>query len=385
MTTPRWVRAVTTVGIALLAACGKDSSGPATITDPQATIIDLFAVDSAFNTDAFRALASVTGALPPLAPPAPLAHIAAALRLTLPPAGAARALTHGGLQPQVSALRALGSASPQDAVLPDSLLGVTFGYDPNAQAYVETQLPGAPSNGVRFLLYLTDTISGAPDTSQGIGTLDIIDNAPAVGTGLRFLLQGTGGAPTFLDYSLNFLPAQSAGTITASGFISNGLPGALERKFTFGTSVTQTNTSGGTDGDVDYHYDVNVPAVGVNLHFASTQDTLVDSSTLGIDFQFSRRREAIRVLGADSSTSNTENGLFQVTVNGNQYATLTLTNGAGTITDHNGAVVPINPNDQQYEDDVVGALILGLGYAVATLGEVLLLPALIVGFSLSLF
>jgi hypothetical protein len=385
MTTPRWVRAVATVGIALLAACGKDSSGPATITDPQATIIDLFAVDSAFNTDAFRSLSAIAGALPPLAPPAPLARIAAAMRLTLPPVGAARALTQGGLRPQVSALRVLGSASPQDAVIPDSLLGVTFGYDPNAQVYVETQLAGAPSNGVRFLLYKTDSISNAPDTSQGIGTLDIIDNKPAVGAGLRFLVQGNGGAPSFLDYSLNFLPAQNAGTITASGFVSNGFSGALERKFTFGTSVTQNNTSAGVDGDVDYHYDVNVPAVGVNLHFTSTEDTLTDSTTLGIDYQVSRRREAIRLLGADSSDSNTDNGVFQLTVNGNRYATYTIVNGNGTITDANGVVVPINPSDQQYEDDVVGALILSLTYSVLTLGEVLVLPALIVGFSLSLF
>ena len=184
---------------------------------------------------------------------------------------------------------------------------------------------------------------------------------------------------------MNFLAGQSGGTITASGYVSNGFAGALERTFTFGTSVTQTNTSGGADGTVDYHYDVNVPAVTVDLHFASTDDTLTDSTTLAIDYQFARRREAIRVVGADSSTSSTEHGVFQVTVNGNQYATLTLTNGAATITNASGAVVPINPSDQQYEDDVVGALLLSLTYSVLTLGEVLVLPALIIGFTLSLF
>jgi hypothetical protein len=55
------------------------------------------------------------------------------------------------------------------------------------------------------------------------------------------------------------------------------------------------------------------------------------------------------------------------------------------IKDHNGTVVPINSNDQQYEDDIFIALLLGgVLQSVAILAVVLAVPAALLGFTFGL-
>ena len=370
--------------VTAVAACG-DSNGPATITDPTATIRDLIAVDSAFQTDAFGALTLLVGHFPGPAAAGPLARLGTALGVTLPPRPA---LSAGTLLPR--------SVAPQDlrtlagladvAVIPDTLLGTTFEWNADSLRYLATARAGAPPNGIRFILYRANTTTGYPDPAQEVGTLDIIDLAPAVGAELQFVVRGTSGAPTFLDYTLSFLPAAQAFTVQASGYLSNGRPGTLERRFTFDAAITSTQTANGANETVDFVYDVNVPDVTVGLHLGSVSDTVKDTTTATIDYQFSRATEHLRLAGADTLTNGgaDETATFAVTVNGNAYATLRIVNGTPTITDRTGAVVPLNGNDQHYEDDIVVALLFGVLDSAARLIVVLAIPALLLGFSVGL-
>ena len=381
----RWALAAAALAISA-AACSDSSSGPTTITDPSATIRDLAAVDSAFNSDAYQALTLFATNFAAPTAPVPLQGVARALRITLPPApGRAAALGRSQTQ-HLRTLAGLASASPQVAVLPDSLLGTTFEWNPDSGKYVATTRAGAPQNGITFILYRQDSLTSLPDTGQEVGSLDIADMNPASGAQLRFVVRGTGGSPTVLDYTLTFLAGNQATTLQAAGYVSNGRAAALERRFTFNASLGSTSPAKGPAETADFTYDVNVPDVTVELHLAATADTLADTSITAIDYRFTRLAENIRLLGADTITNgdNTEHATLGVTVNGNTYATLTIVNGTATITDHDGAVVPINGNDQQYEDEVVLALILGVLDASVRLAEVLAIPALLLGFSISL-
>jgi hypothetical protein len=371
-----------------VAACSDSPTAPGTITNPAATIADLFAVDSAFDSDAFRALQDLTGFIAQPTAPLPLTRLAAALRVTLPPAPAASAratLRRDLPRRDARLLGGLVGASSRPPVLPDSLLGTTFVWEPDSLHYVASSRSGAPLNGIRFVLYDTDTLTSQPDTAAEVGSLDIIDLAPAVGAQLRFLVRGVSGSPTFLDYTLTYLAGASAFTVGANGFLSNGAPGARERRFTFTAAITATETAGGADGTVAFTYDLNVPDVTVELNFATSEDTLQDSSFLAIDYRFTRRNENIRFVGGDTTTAgNTENGQFVVTVNGHLYATLTITGNTGVVTDANGDVVPIDDNDQRHEDTIILILFFGVLHSTLILGDVLAIPALLLGFSLGL-
>lgn len=369
-----------------IAACG-DSTGPTTITDPQATIRDLAALDSAFDSDAYQGLSLLAANFLAPTAPAPLSGVAAALDLTLPPApsvAAARALRR---DVPLQDLQALTGTSPALApVLPDTLLGTTFEWNPDSLRYVATNRTGAPANGIRFILYAADAVFGLPDAAHEVGSLDILDLNPAAGAQLQFVVRAVGGSPTVLDYTLTFLPGNQTATLQASGYVSNGRAGTLERRLTFTASLTGAQLTNGESATVDFTYDVNVPDVTVELHLTSVEDTVADTTITGIDYRFTRSSENIRLQGADTATNggSVDEGAYAVTVNGNGYATLTIANGSATILDHTGAVVPIDGGDQRYEDEVVAALVLGVLDAAVRLGQVLALPALLLGFSIAL-
>jgi hypothetical protein len=383
-----WARRKRTSLFVLLAAVAcSDSSGPTTIVNPSATIADLFAVDSAINTAPFRAITDLSGFIALPSAPLPLARIAAALQHSLPPAptGALRGVLRRSPTPGTPRLPA-GLLTGRPPVFPDSLLGLVFEWDPDSLHYASTNRSGAPVNGVRFILYETDSLTSYPDTGVEVGSLDIIDLAPAAGAQLRFLVRGLNDTPTFLDYSLTFVPGANGASVSADGFVSNGAAGGLERRFTFTADITYAETAGGADQSVDFSYDYNVRNIGVDLHLASSDDTLQDSSVSVLDYRFTRTNENIRLVGADTTTNlgNTDNGQFVVTVNGHLYATLTTTNNTQVITDANGAVVPINGNDDRYEDTIFLALLFGVLYAAGTLGVVLAIPGYLLGFSFGL-
>jgi hypothetical protein len=261
---------------------------------------------------------------------------------------------------------------------------LTFVWSPDSARYLASSRSGAPLNGIRFMLYETDTITSQPDTGVEVGTLDILDLAPAVGAQLKFLVRAVSGSPTLLDYTLTFLTGTNAYTVGANGFVSNGAAGARERRFTFNAAITSTETTGGVDETIDFTYGLNVPDVAVELHLESNEDAVRDTAVLAIDYRFTHRNESIRFVGADTTTNagSIDNGQFVVTVNAHLYSTLTITGGNGVVTDANGAVVPIDDNDRRYEDAIFDIMFFGLLYTTITLGTVLAIPALLLGFSI---
>ena len=378
MRSSTFVRRLLPCAVIAVAAC-SDANAPTTIANPAAVLADLLAVDSVFDSDAYRALQDLSGFIPIPAPPA-IDRLVAGLRLALPPVG--RRLPRG----DASLLAGILGASSRPPVLPDTLLGLTFEWQPDSVRYVASGRSGAPPNGVRFILYETDPLTSRPDTGLEVGSLDILDLAPAAGAQLRFLVRGVSGTPTLLDYTLNFLSGPGTTRVGAAGFVSNGVAGARERRFTFSAALSSTATAAGAEDSVAFSYGLNVPDVAVALQVARSVDTLQDTTLTATDYRLTRRNEDIGLLGVETKTNagSREDGQFAVGVNGHLYAVLTIINGHGVITDRNSSVVPIDLTDQRYEDDVMAIMALGVLSSSAILVDVLAIPAFLLGFTIGL-
>jgi len=374
--------------VAATAACSDNPIVPTTIPNPPVTDQDLRALDSAYSSDALAVSEGASWLISTPLRSTPLAPLAAALRITLPPAPGA-AVRRGAISPADARLVAgLARSASRGPVIPAALLGRTFEWDPDSVAYLVSRRIGAPANGVRFILYRPDSVTSYPDNRVAIGSLDIIDQAPAVGAGLRFLIRRAVQFPKFivtpsiLDYTLTLLPAASGFTLQAAGTVTNGVPGDGERRITFHASSVHADLANGSADSVAFTYDVNVPDVTVELRYAILLDTVRDTLTIGIDYRYRRGQEDVRFVAADTNPSDViENGAAQVTVNGAKYAAVTIVSEGWTFTDSSGAIVPDDPNDQHYEDDVVNAMAVGATHASIALWSTLLIPSFILNFN----
>jgi len=370
-----------------MAACSDNPIVSTTIPNPPVTDQDLRALDSAYSSEALAVSGGASWLISTPLRSAPLAPLGAALRITLPPAPGI-ATPRGAISHSDARLLAgLARSASRGPVIPAALLGRTFEWDPDSVAYLVSRRIGAPANGVRFILYRPDSMTSLPDSRIEIGSLDIIDQAPAVGAGLRFLIRRAVQFPKFvvspriLDYTLTLLPAASGFTLQAAGTLTNGLPGNEERRIDFNASSAHVDLANGTSDSVAFTYDVNVPDVTVDLRYAILLDTVRDSLTIGIDYRYTRGQEQLRLVAADTNPSDIlENATAHVTVNGANYATLTVVNEERIYTDSTGTVVPDNSNDQRYEDDVVNALAFGATDASIGLWSTLLIPSFILNF-----
>ncbi|MBI3082064.1 MAG: hypothetical protein HYY94_03975, partial [Gemmatimonadetes bacterium] len=93
-------------------------------------------------------------------------------------------------------------------------LGATFVYDPAQQKYVASDRTGAPSNGVRFILY---AVPLAAQPSE-IGHVDLLDQS----TALRVQAFLTGNTSPALDYTASASVQGSGDAITAATLSGKG-------------------------------------------------------------------------------------------------------------------------------------------------------------------
>lgn len=128
------------------------------------------------------------------------------------------------------------SAPSQAECLDPAILGKTFGWI--GEGYGETELPGAPETGVRFLLYPIDG-TGTPDFATSTGHVDIL--CPALGAQIGIGLVAVWQGATVLDAILFGVGSyvDMAGTFLANngmdvlGFTGNLTIGTGTRNYYF--------------------------------------------------------------------------------------------------------------------------------------------------------
>jgi hypothetical protein len=204
--------------------------------------------------------------------------------------------------------------------IPPSVAGTTFVFDVDSNAYVASELTGAPSNGVRFLLYAVNPITfQIVQPLNEVGYVDLVDESGSTTTAFHVTVVSNG--TTYLDYAASAGATANGGVVTVEGFASNGTNRA---NFTVESTITATET----DLNIAVDYDLRVPSrdftISYQANLAASQQSSLSAT---VDLTISGQNGDLRLTGS----YNDQGGSFTVKVNGQTFATVTVTVGGETV------------------------------------------------------
>ncbi len=317
------LRAGVVIGLAAVAACGKDAPTPVDFTDPAAVSANLSSVDSAFDSDVFKSFGNASTMLDIATSPAlrPVASLLETTRPELKRSGAHIFLPNL-LQAQrlQAAVPNLSVAAAQGRIIPDSMYGRVFEWDATLHQYSYQGTTVANLNGVRFILYAIGLDGAVVEPVSAIGTLDIIDESTPQQLKLHVLVKGPGGTTTYVDYLATVVTSTNSAnaTASASGFISNGLGGSANKTLSFDESLS-VNTAGAR---ITATFALNNPAITLMMNetFSFNDPNIV----LDADFRLIQNGETIRTVGHITINTVTNVTSISVTVylNGHPVASI---------------------------------------------------------------
>ena len=321
-------RSLAAVALSLaLAACGKDN-GPSTF-DPQGTSTDMAVAQDAFAAQQTASFAAIGP------------DISAGLNGSLVVASSAALAVRGPSVASAVLARKLVSALPRGgaaiqatvAAIPSSVLGTTYVWDETNHLYVASSVTGAPANGVRFVLYAVDPVMLRPvEPVVEVGYVDVIDQSTASTTDIR--VKVVEANVIYLDYDVTGTATASGGVVTISGFASNG-----SSRADFNLKNTISDTAGGLVLSLDY--DINVPSRGLALNWTATFANISATDVaVTLDLAIAGPNGNVRLVG----TYGASGGTFTVKVNGDPFATITLTGSSSVITGASGN--PLTPDEE---------------------------------------
>jgi hypothetical protein len=343
----RSLRACAVIGVVLAAACSDNSAGPGTLTNPAATSAALNAFDSSYTAPAVVSF----GALGPfIRPTGPLSRAAMVLQATQPRRPTPGVPPEVAAAQHLSALRRLAAApaSPQGPIIPDALYGSIYTWDVASTQYVQSSASGGPSNGIRFILYALNPLTGEPAVPLvEVGLVDLLDESAGATARLHILVEGVGGTPTYLDYTATLTPGSGSLTATVTGFVTNAAAGGANKTLTFNVTGVLTLTS----ATVDATFTLNNPAISIVLDASLTISG--GSETVTVDFTFTRPGETVRLVASATTTNEVLDTLSaEIRVNGQVFATIEGNAQSVTFYDANGDVI----QDAGAQHDVYEAL-----------------------------
>lgn len=246
-----WLRSAPVALLVIAAAaCGDDATGPGSDDpfDPEQANAELAAVEQAIaaNADLEADLVHVSAALDTLPTAALIFEPSDLSALAAPSAGSPL------VRPVRTAPLAFTGAS--QPIIPADLLGTTFAWDDVAGAYVATELAGAPSTGIRFIMY---DRTQAPPVENGF--LDLTDESDASADRLNVHVEKNG--VTRLDYDIVVTETTAGATISIDGFLTDG---TSQLDFELLESITET--ADGFSFDISYSLALAGEALGVDVN-----------------------------------------------------------------------------------------------------------------------
>lgn len=316
----------------LAAACGEDAVGPMSLSDPVATTAQMQAIGATIESPVFESFSALGADIAPAAPAAASAR--ELLRASQP------MLSRMALQPYRRSLEdaqvlrqlvpTMSSLAPQQ-IFPPTILGKTFEWNPSTFQYEPTTRAGAPSNGVRFILYAINPLSGGPaDPLVEVGYVDLTDESSPSAVKLGITAAGVGGTPVYVDYEVIVSAGPTSFQLTATGYITNGAASPDTLHFDGSVTVRETATGGTVTQDVSF--DVN----SRDLHIRLIETLTVSQSgiVLEINFRFEHGDEVVTARGTITVELDSASGTITVRVNGGLFATceITATPASETVT-----------------------------------------------------
>jgi hypothetical protein len=304
--------------IGLMSGCGgNDSTAPDAPFDPSGTTSDIGAIEASYESDAMYGFQS---AMPAIS--ATLGESSAAVALRASPSkimasgksGAreyASAVARLYTQP-TTGMRPVGSR----AAILDEHLGKTFVRNAETLEYEVSDRTGAPSNGVRFIVYAVNPISGQPVTPlQEVGYADVEVTQTTTSASIRIEL--VSGNVTYLDYTVGATGSQTAVAVNVSGFVSNG-----EDRVNFDLDMHADVE----DNIFTFDYSLSVPTRG-NFRMDLEETWNANTSAVNSSLELRGPHGTVTIVGnwADNA------GTYNVEVNGDPFATITVTQGADPV------------------------------------------------------
>lgn len=340
-------------GLTLFATgCGGGTTGPTTgLSNPEQTIAQLQAADAPLQTQQFQSFSKLSAQFATAFGSPPLATLLQVTRPQVPTP------LEPGYTREILRAEAVRTALPaiiglSQAILPQPVLGKTFVWD--GQKYVvDLNRGGAPSSGVRFILY---TLSGGlPATPLNeIGYVDLIDKTGPSGTPIVLEIVVVAGGVTYVDYTISGTGNATSASLTVNGFVTDGTA-------RLGFEVSITGSASQTGGTVTFQSTLTVTKQGATLA------TIVDNFTVSVtptasgetiafavDFRLAADNETVTLGGTITVTVATVNSILTVTtsgslavkVNGNNFATISVdASGNPIITGASGQALPQDQKD----------------------------------------
>ena len=206
------------------------------------------------------------------------------------------------------------SVSAPEAVIPTAALGKTFTYNTTTNSYELSNRTGAPSNGVRFILYAVNPVTHTVVTPLNeVGYVDLLDES--AGATLQLHLKAyitASGSTPLIDYTasatIQGTPTSPTGaTVTASGHVSDGTT-TVE----FDLSQTFSTTSG-----INVKYTLAVPEKDVEVTFEATF-TLTQQATVTLTVKHAGNTTVVAASGTQASITGTikHNGDLVINITG---------------------------------------------------------------------
>ncbi|UCC82339.1 MAG: hypothetical protein JSW46_15330 [Gemmatimonadota bacterium] len=335
--------AAAAVVLSLAVACDDDSTGPGP------------SVDDVDPSGTAAAVGAIVGSLDDNEPLESYSTVGAAIGAAL--GGGVLAPPTLDIEPQnlAQALgkysQLLGSCSVEPGavmagpLIPTELNNTLFVWDPQATptpGYVPGGLleedPYPTFDNVRFMLYRIafDPFGGWEVlVDQPVGYVDLVDESVDPTFALRIVVTPTGGAPV-VDYAVGCAIEGFTGTLTASGYITDGQTQVnldLLAELNFGTD------------QVTLDFDLEVPSANLAIHFdavaASPDEFESETGTFSANFWVTRNNTIRFSLDADLGNLD---GLVQFCDAAENCANAALISGTfaqPVITDAQGNV--LNP------------------------------------------
>jgi hypothetical protein len=299
-------------------ACSNDN-GPSEF-NPDGMSGDVTAAQSAFDAPTTESFATSGSAMAQVLGGAAPAVVSPAIAMLHPTTAKSYAASVVRLLPKGGAL------SASVASIPSAVLGTTFVWDLESQTYVASDEVGAPSNGVRFVLYAVNPVTEKPaDPLNDVGYVDVTDVGAGATKGTRIQVVSEG--VTYLDYTITGTGTQTSGTLAVSGFAFNGTTRA---NYELHSTVAQSPSGMVLTLDLN----LSVPSRNFELTYTATFANLSpEDLAVTLDFTVSGRNGDVRISG----TYDADGGSFSVRVNGEVFATITIGEGEPIITGADGA------------------------------------------------
>jgi hypothetical protein len=290
--------ALAALSVALLAACGDSGPSQFNATAMNSDLNQLASLSTnADLSQVFNGVGQVLGG-----PVLTLSQVASRPLQSRDAKALAAALASARKRP---------AAISASSAIPPEAAGKTWVYNSETGDYEVSDLTGAPSNGVRILLYEQDANGEFILPLQETGHVDLTDlSSGSTGKGR---LQAVKGSTTFLDYTVSVTGDDANGSMSVDGFLA--LPfGRLDVEF------SANGTDNGTTSTFDVQSSLDFSAQDLSFDFGMN-GTVDDEAGTG-DFTMS---ETIKSPNGrmDLTGSSTEEAgaTFTIKVNGDTWAT----------------------------------------------------------------